>query len=111
MATSAPCATRSGTRAKALSTNSVTDTMSIRCVVAAGSTGVGHFRPAPAPAGRALGAYSLREMAGEAVAEAEAHAIRRALVSAKGNKSLAARLLRTNYTTLHAKMKRFGIVA
>ncbi len=50
-------------------------------------------------------------MAEEAVAEAEAHAIRRALRSAKGNKSLAARLLRTNYTTLHAKMKRFGIVA
>jgi DNA-binding NtrC family response regulator len=50
-------------------------------------------------------------MAEEAVAEAEAHAIRRALVSARGNKSLAARLLRTNYTTLHAKMKRFGIVA
>ncbi len=50
-------------------------------------------------------------MAEEAVAEAETQAIRRALRSAKGNKSLAARLLRTNYTTLHAKMKRFGIVA
>ena len=87
--------------------------MSMRSVVSAGSNGAGHPRPAPAPAqaGRALGIHSLREMAEEAVAEAEAHAIRRALRSAKGNKSLAARLLRTNYTTLHAKMKRFGIVA
>jgi DNA-binding NtrC family response regulator len=98
---------------KAPSINSAVDTMSVRCVVEAGSTGAGHRRPAPgpAPAGRALGVYSLRQMVEEAVAEAEAHAIRRALVSAKGNKSLAARILRTNYATLHAKMKRFRIVA
>jgi len=50
-------------------------------------------------------------MVEEAVAQAEAYAIRRALASAKGNKSLAARMLRTNYTTLHAKMRRFGIAA
>jgi DNA-binding NtrC family response regulator len=95
---------------KAPSISSATDVMSVRCI-AAGSTGAGYLRPAPAPPGRALGVHSLREMAEEAVAEAEAHAIRGALVSARGNKSLAARLLRTNYTTLHAKMKRFGIVA
>jgi len=96
---------------KAPSISSATDVMSSRSVVAAGSTGTGHLWPAPAPAGRALGACSLREMVEEAVAEAEAHAIRRALFSARGNKSLAARLLRTNYTTLHVKMKRLGIVA
>ena len=43
--------------------------------------------------------------------EAEAQAISRALAAAKGNKSLAARILRTNYTTLHTKMKRFKISA
>jgi DNA-binding NtrC family response regulator len=64
-------------------------------------------RPAP----RAVGAHSLREFVEQAVADAEARAIRRALVSAKGNKSLAARILQTNYTTLHAKMKRFEISA
>jgi DNA-binding NtrC family response regulator len=94
---------------KAPSISSATDVMSVRCIEA-GSTGAGHLRPAPAPPGRSLGTHSLREMAEEAVAEAEAHAIRGALVSARGNKSLAARLLRTNYTTLHAKMKRLGIV-
>jgi DNA-binding NtrC family response regulator len=31
--------------------------------------------------------------------------------AAKGNKSQAARLLRTDYSTLHAKMKRYGIAA
>jgi two-component system nitrogen regulation response regulator GlnG len=46
-----------------------------------------------------------------AVADAEGEAIRRALTATVGNKSQAARLLRTNYTTLHAKMKRYGISA
>jgi DNA-binding NtrC family response regulator len=81
------------------------------CIVAAGSTGAADLGPASAPAARALGVHSLREMVEFAVAEAEAQAIRRALVSTKGNKSLAARRLRTNYTTLHAKMRRLGIVA
>jgi transcriptional regulator of acetoin/glycerol metabolism len=31
--------------------------------------------------------------------------------AAKGNKSQAARLLRTDYSTLHTKMKRYGISA
>ena len=65
----------------------------------------------PAPAPNALGAHSLRELVEEAVAEAEAQAIRRALSRAKGNKSLAARILQTNYTTLHNKMKRLEISA
>jgi DNA-binding NtrC family response regulator len=47
----------------------------------------------------------------DAVAHAEGQAIRRALTATLGNKSRAARLLRTNYTTLHAKMKRYGISA
>jgi DNA-binding NtrC family response regulator len=98
---------------KELSISSATDVMSVRCVGAAGSTGAGRFWPwrAPASAGRALGVRSLRETGERAVADAEAQAIRRALVSARGNKSLAARLLQTNYTTLHTKMRRLGILA
>jgi DNA-binding NtrC family response regulator len=65
----------------------------------------------PAPTPLAVGAHSLRQLVEQAVAEAEAQAIRRALATANGNKSLAARILQTNYTTLHAKMKRFTILA
>jgi DNA-binding NtrC family response regulator len=46
-----------------------------------------------------------------ATAGAERQAIRQALEVAKGNKSQAARLLRTDYSTLHAKIKRYGISA
>jgi two-component system nitrogen regulation response regulator GlnG len=53
----------------------------------------------------------LREAVERAVEEAERRAIVRALAEARGNKSQAARRLRTNYTTLHAKMKRYGITA
>jgi two-component system nitrogen regulation response regulator GlnG len=54
---------------------------------------------------------SLREVAELAAVQAEREVIRHALQSTKGNKSQAARLLRTDYTTLHAKMKRYGISA
>jgi two-component system nitrogen regulation response regulator GlnG len=54
---------------------------------------------------------SLRQVAELAAVQAERGVIRHALESTKGNKSQAARLLRTDYTTLHAKMKRYGISA
>ena len=57
------------------------------------------------------GELSLREVSEVATADAERRAIRQALEAARGNKSQAARLLRTDYTTLHAKMKRYGISA
>lgn len=74
-------------------------------------------RPAPAVGSAEtgvpmrVGVFSLRQIVDSAVSRAEAGAIRRALASTRGNKSHAARLLRTNYTTLHAKMKRYGISA
>jgi DNA-binding NtrC family response regulator len=57
------------------------------------------------------GHSSLKEIAGAAAAEAEQQAIRRALETTMGNKSEAARLLRTDYKTLYLKMKQFGIPA
>jgi two-component system nitrogen regulation response regulator GlnG len=54
---------------------------------------------------------SLREVAELAAARAERELIRQALEATNGNKSRAARMLRTDYTTLHAKMKRYGISA
>lgn len=54
---------------------------------------------------------SLREIADAAAACAEQQAILRALQFTSGNKSEAARLLRTDYKTLHVKMKQYGIRA
>jgi two-component system nitrogen regulation response regulator GlnG len=52
---------------------------------------------------------SLREIASSAAKDAELRAIRDALQTARGNKSQAARALRTDYKTLHVKMKQLGI--
>jgi DNA-binding NtrC family response regulator len=52
---------------------------------------------------------SLKEMARKAAAEAERWAIRQALRASGGNKSEAARTLRTDYKTLHLKMRQYGI--
>jgi len=96
---------------KAPSTRRPMDALPELSVFAAGDASVWQVEAGPAPARPVLAVQSLRETVEQAVAEAEAHAIRRALATAKGNKSLAARILRTNYTTLHAKMKRFKISA
>jgi two-component system nitrogen regulation response regulator GlnG len=66
--------------------------------------------PRPGPE-HAVEGLSLREVAELAAVQAERDLIRQALQVTKGNKSQAARLLRTDYTTLHAKMKRYSISA
>ena len=53
----------------------------------------------------------MKEIAEAAAADAEQQAIRRVLETTKGNKSEAARMLRTDYKTLHLKMKQYGIDA
>jgi DNA-binding NtrC family response regulator len=55
------------------------------------------------------GTKSLREIAEDAAREAERQAIQEVLRQTKGNKSQAARTLKTDYKTLHLKMKSFGI--
>ncbi|OLC06815.1 MAG: hypothetical protein AUH42_04760 [Gemmatimonadetes bacterium 13_1_40CM_70_11] len=69
-------------------------------------SGVAPSSPSRVPSGR-----SLREHAEAAAVAAEQEAIRQALRAARGNKSEAARLLRTEYKTLHLKMRRYGITA
>jgi DNA-binding NtrC family response regulator len=54
---------------------------------------------------------SLKEIGDQAAAEAERQAIRAALQATQGNKSVAARLLRVDYKTLHLKMKHYAIEA
>ena len=64
------------------------------------------FEPEPV-----TGRSSLKEVAEAAAAEAEQQEIRRALHVTRGNKSEAARLLRTDYKTLNRKMKQYCIDA
>ena len=52
---------------------------------------------------------SLREIASHAAAAAERDAICEALEAASGNKAAAARVLKTDYKTLHVKIKSLGI--
>src|SRR5437867_7459048 len=54
---------------------------------------------------------SLKQIADAAVADAEGRVIRRVLQITGGNKSEAARLLRTDYKTLYLKLKQYGIDA
>src|SRR5467141_3539085 len=54
---------------------------------------------------------SLKEIAEAAAEDAERQAIRQALQACKGNKTEAARRLRTDYKTLHLKIKQLGIDA
>jgi len=65
--------------------------------------------PSPQDPGSSTARPSLKERADMAAAEAEQLAIRSALQATRGNKSEAARILKTDYKTLHLKMKRYGI--
>jgi DNA-binding NtrC family response regulator len=64
----------------------------------------------PNRAGASLG-HSLKETAARAAQEAERNAISDALRTTRGNKSEAARALKTDYKTLHLKMKHLGLKA
>ena len=65
--------------------------------------------PAMAAAPQPLGSASLKQIAEQAASAAEKNAIAEALRSTQGNKSRAARLLDTDYKTLHLKMKKLGL--
>jgi DNA-binding NtrC family response regulator len=54
---------------------------------------------------------SLAEVADEAARDAERRLIAETLRATRGNKAQAARSLRTDYKTLHTKMKKLGIRA
>jgi two-component system nitrogen regulation response regulator GlnG len=84
------------------------DEVTVEHLPALSATSAPASRAVAQPAGEDL---SLREVAELAAVQAERVVIRQALEATKGNKSQAARLLRTDYTTLHAKMKRYGISA
>jgi DNA-binding NtrC family response regulator len=65
----------------------------------------------PAPGDSSSEDFSLKGIAEAAVSDAERRAIHRAFLATRGNKSEAARLLRTDYKTLYLRMKQYGIDA
>ena len=70
-----------------------------------------HQEPARGKGGATAGGASLKERAGAAAREAERQAIVETLRATLGNKSRAAKVLMTDYKTLHLKMKALGIRA
>jgi DNA-binding NtrC family response regulator len=72
-------------------------------------TVIGDTRRTSPPDATLTAGASLREIATSAAAAAERQAICEALRAASGNKSAAARTLRTDYKTLHVKIKSLGI--
>jgi two-component system nitrogen regulation response regulator GlnG len=83
------------------------DTMLVRSVV---QRFLGKSR-SRAPQPRAAPGRSLREVADEAARAAEREMIVETLRSTRGNKAEAARILKTDYKTLHVKLKSLGIRA
>lgn len=71
-----------------------------------GKTAAGAVAATPARGG---GGRSLKEIAEEAAQVAERQAICDTLRATKGNKSQASRALKTDYKTLHLKMKKLGV--
>lgn len=63
----------------------------------------------PMPGRMRVGPFSLRQIVDAAVGQAEGAAIRCALAAAGGDKRRAAGGLSISYSTLRAKMKRYGI--
>jgi DNA-binding NtrC family response regulator len=70
---------------------------------------LGKAKSAAPPAALRTAEKSLKDIADEAANVAEREAISQTLRATKGNKSQAARALRTDYKTLHLKMKKFGM--
>jgi DNA-binding NtrC family response regulator len=58
-----------------------------------------------------LPGQSLKQIAESAVEQAEKQAIRNTLKATGGNKAKAAKILKTDYKTLHVKIKKYGIQA
>ena len=67
------------------------------------------LRAGPALGDCSPGGFSLKGVAEAAASNAERRAIHQVLQATRGNKSEAARLLRTDYKTLYLKIKQYGI--
>ena len=74
---------------------------------------LGKSRSAPSSPGPVevplLPGLSLKKIAEAAVEEAEKQAIRNTLKATGGNKAKAAKILKTDYKTLHVKIKKYGL--
>ena len=68
-----------------------------------------HQASPPDKAGFDLNGASLKELVRRKTVEVEREALAEALKKTGGNKAKAARLLQIDYTTMHAKLKQYGI--
>lgn len=75
------------------------------------ATGTGPVRSLESTLNAMDADLSLTERINKAKDALEAEVIRRALADADGNKAAAARALRIDYTTLHRKLKKHGLLA
>ncbi len=88
-----------------LSQGQVLDEKSVRAFL-----GKNHGRQTPGPVEVPLApGSSLKQVAEQAVEAAERQAIAHALRATGGNKSKASKLLKTDYKTLHLKVKKYGL--
>ena len=91
-----------------LSTGSALEASTIKSLLGKSSSKGESPAPVQVPL---LPGQSLKQIAEAAVAEAEKQAIRNTLKAVGGNKSKAAKILKTDYKTLHLKVKKYGLQA
>ena len=91
-----------------LSTGSALEASTIKSLLGKSSSQGQSPAPVEVPL---LPGQSLKQIAEAAVEQAEKQAIRNTLQTVNGNKSKAAKVLQTDYKTLHLKVKKYGLQA
>jgi DNA-binding NtrC family response regulator len=89
-----------------LTTGSTVETATIKNLLGKSKSPLETPGPVEVPV---LPGQSLKQIAENAVEEAEKQAIRHVLKATSGNKSQAAKILKTDYKTLHVKIKKYGL--
>jgi len=89
-----------------LTPDSAVHATQVRETMGKGKAGLGNQGPVEVPVTPGM---SLKQIAEEAVEQAEKQAIRNVLKATDGNKAKAAKILKTDYKTLHVKVKKYGL--
>jgi DNA-binding NtrC family response regulator len=89
-----------------LTPDSVIHEAQLKGLLGGGSSPIESPAPLEVPV---LQGQSLKKIAEGAAQEAEKQAIRNVLKITQGNKSKASKILKTDYKTLHLKIKKYGL--